>query len=243
MKVYIYERINNSFLFLSVNGLPISIDLTAESINPIIAISLLISERLRISHSSDLTVLFSNPSIQRILQHVTYFTFFTSDSAYVPFKGILADQELPENSPSDLLLERYILSESFVISDSCEFSAHKSPDFMIFHFQDFSPYAGLAEALYGGFFIKSCEKWNHYHIPKGQFPTPEALASAKGVLLTGSRHSSYNESLLWIADTIEILRQARVNNTRLIGICFGHQLLARTFGGKTSNNPGNDYLY
>ena len=243
MKVYIYEYINNDFLFLPVNGLPISIELTEESINPIFAISFLIANKLGIPNSPDLTNQFSNPSIQRILQHVTYFTFYISDSAYVPYKGINATQQFSENPPSDLLLERFTLSESFPISDSCEFSAHKNPDFMILHFQDFSPYFGLTEALYGGFFIKSCEKWNHYHIPKGQFPSTEALASVKGIVLTGSRHCTYDENLLWIGDAIEVLRKARTNNTRLVGICFGHQLLAKAFGGKTGENPTQEFVY
>lgn len=64
----------------------------------------------------------------------------------------------------------------------------------------------------------------------------EALPAADaydGYLLTGSRHSSYEDSD-WILDIRQFLRQAIDLKRPLFGICFGHQIMADTFGGQTT---------
>jgi len=50
-------------------------------------------------------------------------------------------------------------------------------------------------------------------------------------LVTGSRHGAY-ERLPWMLETEELLRKAVAAKVPVIGICFGHQLLAQALGGK-----------
>lgn len=52
-------------------------------------------------------------------------------------------------------------------------------------------------------------------------------------LITGSRHSVY-EDLPWIRTLVEFVTAALAARRKMIGICFGHQLLAHYFGGETS---------
>ncbi len=62
---------------------------------------------------------------------------------------------------------------------------------------------------------------------KEELPEPDWA----GVIVTGSPASVY-DSEAWIARSKEFLRQAADRAIPLYGVCFGHQLVAQTFGGK-----------
>lgn len=51
-----------------------------------------------------------------------------------------------------------------------------------------------------------------------------------GWLISGSAHSAY-DPLAWIAPTETFVREVVEHEIALIGICFGHQLLAQAMGG------------
>ncbi len=63
-----------------------------------------------------------------------------------------------------------------------------------------------------------------------EFPDVQAYDA---YLITGSRHSVY-EDLPWIKALVEFVTAALSARRKLIGICFGHQLLAHYFGGETT---------
>jgi GMP synthase-like glutamine amidotransferase len=54
-------------------------------------------------------------------------------------------------------------------------------------------------------------------------------------LLTGSAAGVYDD-LPWIAPLKGFLRAAR-GRSRLVGICFGHQIMAEAFGGRVVKSP------
>ena len=60
---------------------------------------------------------------------------------------------------------------------------------------------------------------------------PESPAECDAWLITGSRHGVYDD-LPWIEPLKAFLRAARVAKRPMVGICFGHQILAEALGGK-----------
>ncbi|NBX76882.1 MAG: hypothetical protein EBQ92_10040 [Proteobacteria bacterium] len=58
----------------------------------------------------------------------------------------------------------------------------------------------------------------------------------KGIIILGSL-SSVNEKLPWQAELGELLKKHFNQQTPILGLCFGHQLIAHLFGGKV------DYVF
>lgn len=61
------------------------------------------------------------------------------------------------------------------------------------------------------------------------YPAPDAFA---GYLITGSRASVYDDEP-WIAALARYLERVLEADRKIVGICFGHQLVAHFFGGET----------
>ncbi len=66
-----------------------------------------------------------------------------------------------------------------------------------------------------------------YNVELGQFPDDPGAHDAW--LITGSPAGVY-EDLPWIAALITFLRRAK-GRAKLVGVCFGHQVMAQAFGG------------
>jgi GMP synthase (glutamine-hydrolysing) len=64
-------------------------------------------------------------------------------------------------------------------------------------------------------------------------PPHEEIA---GVVITGS-HAFVTDHLAWSERTAVWLRQAVAEKVPVLGICYGHQLLAYALGGTVANNP------
>ena len=64
---------------------------------------------------------------------------------------------------------------------------------------------------------------------------PASPADADGWLITGSRFGVY-EDHAWIPKLEAFVRQAVAARIPIVGICFGHQLLAQALGGKVINS-------
>ena len=69
----------------------------------------------------------------------------------------------------------------------------------------------------------------------GEFPFGPDVAD--GWLITGSRHSAY-EDLPWIAPLEELIRQIYKTDLPMVGICFGHQIIAQALGGTVRKHEG-----
>jgi GMP synthase-like glutamine amidotransferase len=65
---------------------------------------------------------------------------------------------------------------------------------------------------------------------------PEAVDSCDGWLLTGSKHGAY-EDHAFIPPLEDFIRSAYAASIPLVGICFGHQIIAQALGGHVEKFP------
>lgn len=73
-----------------------------------------------------------------------------------------------------------------------------------------------------------------YNVERGELP--KTLVECDAYLITGSRHG-VNDELPWIAELEHFVRAVHASKIKLIGICFGHQIVAKALGGKVIKSP------
>jgi GMP synthase-like glutamine amidotransferase len=75
--------------------------------------------------------------------------------------------------------------------------------------------------------------WRTYAVDEGELPG--SPTECDGYLVTGSSAGVY-EDLPWIGPAEDFLRAAK-GTAALVGVCFGHQLMAQAFGGAVIKSP------
>jgi GMP synthase-like glutamine amidotransferase len=72
-----------------------------------------------------------------------------------------------------------------------------------------------------------------YDVEHGHYP--DTIDEVDAYLITGSKSSVY-EDKQWIHSLSAFVRQLHERRKKLLGICFGHQLVAQALGGKTEKS-------
>ena len=90
---------------------------------------------------------------------------------------------------------------------------------------------------YEEFYIKLLAPYNFdftvYPVLQGKFPS--SIDEANGWLITGSRRSVWEDEP-WILRLKELIREVSGSRVPLVGICFGHQVIASALGGKVERS-------
>jgi len=93
------------------------------------------------------------------------------------------------------------------------------------------------------------EEWEYFKACEGELPDKDKLSDFKGLIVSGSINSA-NDDIDWIKHLEEFCRTVHdvqtkvVDAPKLVGICFGHQLINKAFGAKvTQNHTGNFILH
>ena len=89
---------------------------------------------------------------------------------------------------------------------------------------DYGTFADMFATLLGDFAFT----FKRFTVVEGEFPaSPD---DADGWIVTGSKHGVY-EDLAWIRRLEDFIRQTHAAQVPMVGICFGHQVMAKALGG------------
>lgn len=99
------------------------------------------------------------------------------------------------------------------------------------------------EALFGGsLFEGTKERWGFYKAYDLEFPSDEELRHLKGFIIPGAKYAAYDTSIPWIEPLKALVKKIYEHypHIKMVGVCFGHQLLAQALGGKAERMPHLD---
>ncbi|KAL0559824.1 hypothetical protein IC582_000202 [Cucumis melo] len=92
---------------------------------------------------------------------------------------------------------------------------------------------------YGGYFGvfakmlgEEGEIWDSYRVTAGHFPDDADIGIYDGFVVTGSCSDAHSNDP-WICQLLLLLKKLNALKKKVLGICFGHQVLCRALGGKT----------
>ncbi|MFM2365606.1 MAG: hypothetical protein RIR95_213 [Pseudomonadota bacterium] len=74
-----------------------------------------------------------------------------------------------------------------------------------------------------------------FKVVEGDFP--KSVHDCQGWLITGSRHGVY-EDHPWIPPLEQFIRDSFAAHVPMVGVCFGHQIIAQAMGGKVERYAG-----
>lgn len=78
-------------------------------------------------------------------------------------------------------------------------------------------------------------EYRHWPVLDGVFP--DSIDEADAWLITGSRFGAYEEHS-WIPPLEELIREIYASGKPMVGICFGHQIIAQALGGRVEKFAG-----
>lgn len=95
----------------------------------------------------------------------------------------------------------------------------------------FGNYPAMVQRMFEG--VVPVPEFSVYNCREGQYP--EDISSYDCYITTGSKASVYDDEA-WIVRLVEFIRELDEARCKLIGICFGHQLIALARGGRVEKS-------
>ncbi|PKU68343.1 gamma-glutamyl peptidase 3-like [Dendrobium catenatum] len=86
--------------------------------------------------------------------------------------------------------------------------------------------------VFMGLLEEEGEEWEAYRVARGEFPADGDVESYDGFVISGSCSDAHGDED-WIKKLIEFVRRLNARKKKLLGVCFGHQIIGRALGGNT----------
>ena len=74
-----------------------------------------------------------------------------------------------------------------------------------------------------------------WDVEEGVHPSHTDIDSVDGFIITGSKSSAYDDKQ-WIRDLEVLIQKLHARRKKMVGICFGHQIIAKALGGVVSKS-------
>jgi len=74
-----------------------------------------------------------------------------------------------------------------------------------------------------------------WDVEEGVHPTDGDIDAVDGFIITGSKSSAYDDKQ-WIRDLEALIQKLHARRKKMVGICFGHQIIAKALGGVVSKS-------
>lgn len=88
--------------------------------------------------------------------------------------------------------------------------------------------------MYGGYFgvfvrmlEEEGESWDVYKVARGEFPNDDELVLYDGFVITGSCSDAHGNDT-WVGELLNLLNKLNNMNKKILGVCFGHQVLTES---------------
>ena len=69
-----------------------------------------------------------------------------------------------------------------------------------------------------------------WDVEEGVYPSDSDVDTVDGFIITGSKSSAYADKE-WIRNLERLVQELHAKRKKMVGICFGHQVIARALGG------------
>ncbi|KAK6944308.1 Glutamine amidotransferase [Dillenia turbinata] len=96
--------------------------------------------------------------------------------------------------------------------------------------------------VYGGYFNvfvaafgEKGERWDLFRVVDGEFPDMNELHNYDGFVISGSPFDAYGNDH-WILKLCFLLQTLDAMEKKVLGVCFGHQVLCRALGGRVQKS-------
>jgi GMP synthase-like glutamine amidotransferase len=92
-------------------------------------------------------------------------------------------------------------------------------------------YASMLQTLFDA--VDKTVEYELFDVQQGCYPS---VSSRELYLIPGSRAGAYDDTY-WVKELIGFIRKLYAGNAKILGICFGHQVIAQALGGRVEKSP------